>query len=199
MKKSSFGTVILPGNEAAQAVTAYTFENANLKATILDFGGIIQSLQTKDQEGNFDDIAMGFPTAQEYIEKHMYYGTVVGRVANRIALGQFNLNGQQYQVEKNNNGKEALHGGFVGWGRKIWQAVEVTDNSIQLQYVSIDGEEGYPCQITAKVKYTFLENAVNVVYSATNDDQAGRDTLVNMTNHSYHSLPLHVTALIAHF
>lgn len=198
---TDFGKVLLPGNEAPQNVKSFNFISDNIKVSFLDFGCIIHKLAVKDKSGKFDDIAMGFETAQEYIDKHMYYGTVVGRVANRIADGKFSLNGTSYQLEKNNNGKAALHGGKIGWGRKIWETAGLADgsqdsdshahaHSLEFKYVSADGEEGYPGQVTAHVKYTIVDTnlpVLKILYTATNNDPA-KDTIINLTNHSYFNL-----------
>ena len=187
----SFGQVKLPESETPQKVKFWLFETPKLKVKFLDFGCIIQSLECLDKDNNFDDIALGFETAQEYIENHMYYGTVVGRVGNRIMDGKFELNDQVYQLEKNNNGLAHLHGGTVGWGRKIWNFIENTDNSITFEYVSADGEHGYPAQVTTRVTYSIEnDNQLRIIYKAKNDDSE-KSTLINLTNHSYFNLSGH--------
>jgi len=167
----------------------YKLENEHVKLTLLDYGCIIQSLQTKDNSGKWDDIVTGFDTIEEYHEKSRFFGCVVGRVANRTALGKFKLNGTEYQVAVN-NGPNHLHGGLRGWDKYTWKVAEVLSNSVTFTRTSADGEEGYPCALEISVKYTLEDNCVTINYEAKNTDNE-RSTPVNMTNHSYFNLAGH--------
>lgn len=188
----SAGTANLPGYETPQEVTFHTFENDHLKVTFYDFGCIIQSLFTKDKNGEFADIALGFNTPQEYLDNYMYYGSVVGRVANRIEAGKFDLNGQTYQLVKNNNNLAHLHGGKIGWGRKIWRlvSIEPEQGKITFGLTSPDNDEGYPGAVEVTCQYSIKNNKLTSKYWAKNLDTQ-LSTLINLTNHSYFNLSGH--------
>ena len=148
----------------------------------MSYGGAITSLKTPDRDGRFGDIVLGFETLEEYVHNPRYFGALIGRHANRIARGRFSLNGIEYQLPCN-NGANHLHGGFRGFDKRVW-TVREDDNALHLTYFSKDGEEGYPGNVTAFVDYTLLDNELRIDYRATTD----RDTIVNLTNHSYFNL-----------
>ena len=178
-----FGT--LPTGEA---VRAFTLTNSRgLQARILDYGGIIVSLRTPDRTGAMGDIVLGFDDLAGYVTSSPYFGAIVGRYGNRIARGQFTLDGTTYKLAVN-NGPNALHGGLKGFDKVIWKAEPKADSSavhLVLEYTSADGEEGYPGTMHATVTYTLTDaNQLVVDYQATSD----RPTPVNLTQHSYFNL-----------
>src|SRR4051794_27433258 len=164
-------------------VEIFTLSDGTVEARIMNFGAIIVSLKTPDRNGKTADIVLGFDTAEEYIaNSHNFYGAVIGRYANRIAHGSFTLDGKKYSLPINNNGN-TLHGGPNGFYNVLWKAQEVT-NGVEFTYFSKDGEEGFPGNLTAKVKYTLDNGALRIEYSATTD----KPTVVNLTQHSYFNL-----------
>lgn len=164
-------------------IEIFTLSDGKVEAHIMNFGGIIVSLKTPDRNGKMEDIVLGFDTAEEYVaNSHNYYGAVIGRYANRIAHGAFTLEGKQHSLPKN-NGENTLHGGPNGFYNVLWKAKQIT-NGIELTYFSKDGEEGFPGNLTATVRYTLEKGALRVEYSATTD----KPTVVNMTQHSYFNL-----------
>lgn len=167
-------------------VTRYTLSNGNLQACILNYGGILQSLQVPDRKGNLADVLLGFDTLEPYIDEHPYFGALIGRYANRIAEGKFSLNGKNYLLACN-NGPNHLHGGNQGFDRKLWEA-EARDSEqgpqLILRYLSPDGEEGYPGNLHVEVTYTLTELALKIDYLATTD----APTILNLTNHAYFNL-----------
>ena len=150
--------------------------------SITNYGGAITSLKTPDRNGDFGDIVLGFETLEEYVRNPRYFGALIGRHANRIANGKFSLNGTSYQLPQN-NGANHLHGGFHGFDKRDW-TVREDENTLHLTYFSKDGEEGYPGNLNASVDYTLRDNELRVDYRATTD----RETIVNLTNHSYFNL-----------
>ncbi len=139
---------------AGEAVNLYTLENANgAKAVITNYGAIVTKLYVPDKDGNMADVVCGHETLAEYEAGHPYFGAIVGRYGNRIAKGKFTLEGKEYTLAVNNVPNH-LHGGDVGFDKKVWKAEAVeTDNSVgvKLTYVSPDGEEGYPGTLTSTV------------------------------------------------
>jgi len=161
----------------------YTLRNdLGFEVTIITYGGAITSLKTPDRAGIFGDIVLGFETFDDYARHPHYFGALIGRHANRIARGRFSLNGVEYQLPCN-NGNNHLHGGFKGFDKRVWNARE-DGNVLHLSYFSKDGEEGYPGNLTAFVDYTLHDNELRIDYRATTD----RETIVNLTNHSYFNL-----------
>lgn len=169
-------------------VTLYKLSNnKGLKAEIINYGGTITKLFVPDNKGNLDDITLGFDTLEGYLNNSPFFGALVGRHANRIEDAQFELNGKQYNLYKN-NGNNHLHGGLKGFDKVVWNAdivKNVKDESLQLTYRSEDGEEGYPGNLDVKVTYTLNEdNELIIDYYAVSD----KDTVVNLTNHAYFNL-----------
>ena len=135
-------------------VYLYTLRNdLGLEASVATYGGAITSLYTPDRHGTLGDIVLGFKTLDEYVNNPRYFGPLIGRHANRIANGKFSLNGVDYQLGRNNNGINHLHGGFKGFDKRVWTATE-EDSSLRLSYLSRDGEENYPGNLHAEVTYT---------------------------------------------
>jgi len=163
----------------AGTVDAYTLTNTQgTSATILTLGGIIQKLEV-----NGIDVCLGYDTLEEYVHGQGYFGALIGRVGNRISNAQFSLGGKTYNLCAN-NGKNNIHGGKVGFDKKVWSA-QVCGESLQLSCFSPDGEEGFPGNLQVEVTYTLGEdNSLRIDYKAVPD----QDTIVNMTNHAYFNL-----------
>jgi aldose 1-epimerase len=166
----------------------YQLNNAGVSVTILDLGATIASIATPDRKGRMKNIVAGFPSPAQYWQNEYYLGSLVGRYANRIDGGRFGMNGHTVQLSVNNQGNH-LHGGFEGLHRKIWNLhswIDTEDTSgIVLDYLSPDGEEGYPGNLRIQVKY-LLDTAgrFTIDYTAVTD----KPTPVNLTNHSYFNL-----------
>lgn len=166
-------------------VNLFTLKNSQgMYAQITNYGAKIVSLFAPDADGKLADVVLGFNTLEEWLEKETYFNTVVGRFANRIKEGKFTLDGKEYQLAVN-NGPNHLHGGAVGFDKKVWSVVESSDNSLKLHYLSVDGEENYPGNLDLFVTYTVTEdNALAVHYEATTD----APTIVALTQHAYFNL-----------
>ena len=170
-------------------VFAYTLTNkSGASARILTMGGIIANLYMPDRDGKLADVIFGFDSVDDYLNGGGYQGALIGRYGNRIGSGRFTLNGVTYQLALNDNGKNHLHGGNVGFNRKLWDAVpfETSDScGLILTLTSPDGEENYPGKLDVKVTYTLTDkNELKIHYEAESD----ADTIVNLTNHSYFNL-----------
>jgi aldose 1-epimerase len=163
-------------------VDLYSLEDGKVEVRIMTYGGIIVSLRTPDRNGKLDDVVLGYDSVDKYIEKTAYFGAIVGRYANRIAHGSFQLDGKTYSIPKN-NGDNALHGGIRGFDKVVWGAKEVPDG-IELTYVSKDGDQGFPGTLTTIVRYTLSGGGLRIEYSAT----TAKDTVLNLSNHSYFNL-----------
>jgi len=164
----------------------YTLKNKNgLIAQITNYGAIIVSIYVPDRKGNLADVVQGYDTIDEYIKGNSpYMGAVCGRCANRIAKGKFTLLGKQYTLAVN-NGPNHLHGGIIGFSKVVWDVTSVTDSSIKMEYLSPNGEEGYPGNLMVSVTYTLTDkNELRLDYFATTD----RTTVVNLASHSYFNL-----------
>jgi aldose 1-epimerase len=181
--KSQWGA--LPSGEQ---IDLYTLRNANgVEASITNYGGRLVTLKTPDRTGRFDDIVLGFDGFDGYSKKNPFFGALVGRYANRIANAEFTLDGKTYKLARN-NGNNALHGGLKGFDKVPWQARQMTTAhgpALRLEYVSADGEEGYPGELTTTVTYTVTDaDELRIDYVAT----TGKLTVLNLTNHSYFDL-----------
>jgi aldose 1-epimerase len=178
-----------------QAVELYVLKNGTTTARIMTYGAIITDLDVADRDGKPGDVVLGFDSLEGYLGKSPYFGAVVGRVANRIAKGKFTLGGKGYTLAVN-NGPNALHGGLKGFDKVVWKAEEVDcpdGPSVRLSYVSKDGEEGYPGNLSVSVTYTVTaDNALRLQYTATTD----KATPINLSNHSYFNLNGPTSAVI---
>ena len=156
----------------------------NMEVCITNFGGRIVSVMVPDKDGQMRDVVLGFDSIQDYISKPSDFGASIGRYANRINQGKFTLDGVEYQLPRNNYG-HCLHGGPQGFQYRVYDAVQLNPQELQLTYVAKDGEEGFPGNITCKVLMKLTDdNAINIQYEAETD----KPTIVNMTNHSYFNL-----------
>ncbi len=163
-------------------VTCFIITNGNLKAEILDYGVTIKNLFVPDKNGKLVDVVLGYDTVKEYEENDGYLGATIGRVGNRIKEGKFTLNGESYTLAVN-NGPNHLHGGLKGFDKAVWKAQE-KENSIVFTHFSPDGDEGYPGNLSVTVTVTLEKNGISLDYAAETD----KDTLINLTNHSYFNL-----------
>lgn len=177
-------------------VSLYTLDSGNgLIVQVTNFGLRVVSIWAPDKNGKYADVAIGFENIDRYINNkgERFMGPVVGRYANRIAKGQFELDGVQYQLPINNNG-QSLHGGLKGIDMRVWNVDKVADKSIDFSYVSPDGEEGYPGTLTIHVNYSVTDNnEFKITYKATTD----KPTFVNLSNHAFFNLKGEATGTIS--
>ena len=180
------------GEADGKKVSRFTLTNANgLSVVILSYGGVVQSIEVPDRDGKFENVTLGFDDLEGYTGKDPYFGSLVGRYANRIAGGKFTLGGKEYTLATN-NGPNHLHGGNKGFADVVWDArplpVEKARGNavgVELKYRSADGEEGYPGALGVTVVYTLNdENELTIHYAATSN----QPTPVNLTNHCYWNL-----------
>ena len=180
--RAAFGA--LPDGSRVEAVT---LDNGHgLRARIISYGAILQSLDVPDRQGRPADVVLGYADAATYQTRPNYFGATVGRYANRIAGGRFTLDGRTYQLPRN-NGPNSLHGGPLGFDKRMWRIVAVRSGpepSVTLSYVSADGEQGYPGTLSVTATYTLASDALSVDYRAT----TSAPTIVNITNHSFFNL-----------
>jgi aldose 1-epimerase len=157
------------------------------EASITNYGGAVVSLKVPDRNGKLADVVLGYDNADGYVNDKSFFGALVGRYGNRIGHAQFVLDGKTYTLAKN-NGENSLHGGIKGFNKAVWTAkiIPAKDGqSLELSYLSKDGEEGFPGNLKVIVIYTLTDsNALRISYSATTD----KKTVVNLTNHSYFNL-----------
>ena len=171
-----------------QAVALFTLTNAaGRQVKITNYGGIVVSLTARDRAGKLDDVVLGFETLAEYIAETPYFGAIVGRYGNRIGGAAFTLDSKKYSLAAN-DGPNSLHGGSTGFDKVVWRARAVEGDgadAIELEYLSADGEEGYPGALSVKVVYTWTDaDELRIDYTAETDKR----TVVNLTNHSYFNL-----------
>lgn len=183
IEKSSFGNT-----REGLPVDLYVLKNSRgLVAKVTNYGGIVTELHVPDRDGKLTDVVLGFDDLEGYLQGHPYFGAIVGRVANRIASGRFTLNGVTYKLAVN-NGPNHLHGGIKGFDKAVWEAEPVVAEdgaAVKFSYLSKDGEEGYPGNLSVSVLYTLTDNSeLRLDYTATTD----QDTPVNLCNHSYFNL-----------
>ena len=169
-------------------VYLYTLANANgCEAKITNYGGIVVSLKVPDRTGKPGDVVLGYDTLEEYIGNNPYFGCIVGRYGNRIGKGKFTLNGMEYTLAQN-NGENHLHGGITGFDKAVWQAREFESEdgaALELTYLSRDGEEGYPGNLSVTVIYLLTnEDELKIDYIAATD----KNTVINLIHHSYFNL-----------
>jgi aldose 1-epimerase len=171
-----------------QAVSLFTLRNSKgAEARISNYGGLVVSLKVPDRNGKLGDVVLGYDKLSDYIKDSPYFGALIGRYGNRIAKGKFTLDGKEYSLATNNY-PNSLHGGLKGFDKVVWtpQVIASTEGpTLALTYVSKDGDQGYPGTLTVKAVYTLTEdNALKLQYTATTD----KDTVVNLTQHSYFNL-----------
>jgi aldose 1-epimerase len=169
------------------AVEVFTLSDGPYEARITNYGGVVVSLKAPDRNGKSADVVLGFDDLNGYLANFngpspAFFGAIIGRYGNRIGHGSFTLDGKKYSLPLN-NGENTLHGGPHGFNNVVWKAKPIT-NGVELTYLSKDGEAGYPGNLSALVRYTLVKGDLRIEYSATTD----KDTVVNLTNHSYFNL-----------
>ena len=164
-------------------VEIYTLEEGALKARVMTYGARLVSLEVPDRSGKIADIVLGYESLEPYTtDAKSYFGSIVGRYGNRIAHATFTLDGKRYQLPAN-DGVNTLHGGLIGFDKLVWSGHEIP-HGVELTLVSKDGDQGFPGTLTARVRYTLEAHALRIEYFATTD----KDTVLNLTNHSYFNL-----------
>ncbi len=177
-------TVVACGTLGDATVHRITLSGGDLDVSVLSWGATIQSLCVRGPHGP-RNVVLGFDTCDEYLRHRLYMGCVVGRFANRIRAGRFSLDGTAYQLGRNENGINHLHGGVEGFSRRVWSINSVTERAVSLSLVSPDGEEGYPGTLTARCTYSIEDDrCLRIALSATTD----APTIVNLATHSYFNL-----------
>lgn len=180
IETSNFGTT--PDGREAQL---FTITNARgLRAKVTNYGATLVSLETPDRDGKLTDVALGYDSLEGYVNDTCYLGSTVGRFANRIRRAKFTLDGREYTLAGNDDGHH-LHGGSVGYNKRLWDAKVSQPDAVEFTYTSPDGEENYPGELKVKVVYTLTDaNELKIDYTATTD----APTIVNLTNHTYWNL-----------
>jgi aldose 1-epimerase len=168
-------------------VELYVLKSGTMTAKVMTYGAILAELHVPDRTGKIADVVLGFDTLAGYLAGHPYFGATTGRVANRVAGGKFTLDGKDYTLAVN-NGPNSLHGGLKAFDKVVWKAEDASGPAgpaVKLTYVSPDGEEGYPGNLTVTVTYTVTpDHELKIDYTAVTD----KATPVNLTNHSYFNL-----------
>ena len=173
-----FGTLV-----DGSVVTKYTLTSGEIEMELISYGARVVSLKTKDRDGVLDDVTLGYGELKPYVENtNAYFGVIAGRYANRIAKGQFALEGKTVQTTIN-DGVNMLHGGVEGFDKRNWKG-EVIPEGVEFSLVSADGDQGYPGTLTVRVRYTLKGSGVRIEYSGKTD----KATVVNLTNHAYFNL-----------
>lgn len=169
----------------------FRLDNGTMTVDITNLGGAIVSIYVPDKNGKLSDICLGFSDANDYLNHDAYMGAVAGRYCNRIKAGKFSLGDIDYTLNKNDNGVNHLHGGNIGFDKQLWDYEIVRENQtsvLKLTLVSEDMQEGYPGTMTTTVVYSLdMENRLSIKYGAVCD----KDTVVNLTNHTYFNLNGH--------
>ena len=168
-------------------VEIYTLSDGAYEAQIATYGGVLVSFKSPDRNGKVSDVVLGFDNLDGYVANFngpadAFFGAIIGRYANRIAKGSFTLDGKRYSLPRN-NGENTLHGGPHGFNNVVWKGRAIP-GGVELTYLSKDGEEGFPGNLSAMVRYTLEKGELRIEYSATTD----KDTVVNLTNHAYFNL-----------
>jgi aldose 1-epimerase len=170
-------------------ITAFTLDSGRARARILNLGGTVTSLEVPDRAGRSGDVVLGFDDLDGCLQAGGYLGALIGRYGNRIAGARFVLDGVEHRLSAN-EGPNHLHGGIVGFDKVLWSATPQSTPegpALALEYVSRDGEEGFPGNLSVRVVYTLEHDALRIDYAATTD----RDTIVNLTSHVYWNLAGH--------
>ncbi len=181
--KSDFGMT-----SKGEKATLYTMKNKNgMEISVSDYGAALVKVLVPDKNGKPRDVVLGYDDVRGYEKGTLYFGATVGRVANRIGGGVFELNGKTYTLTQNDNGN-TLHGGTDYYNKRMWKVMEADDSHVTLMLYSPDGDQGFPGAVDIQVTYTLTkENEVKIHYHAVPEE----DTLLNLTNHSYFNLSGH--------
>jgi aldose 1-epimerase len=181
--KTPFGK--LPDGTEIESYTLHNTQGASAK--VITYGATLTELTVPDRHGKMGDVVLGFDNLEGYLGQHPFFGGTIGRYANRIAKGKFTLDGKEYQLALN-NGPNSLHGGQVGFNRRVWKAEALEEKNgaaVRFSYLSKDGEENYPGNLQVSVTYTLTNtDELKIQYAADTD----KDTILNLTNHSYFNL-----------
>ena len=174
--------------KAGKMTQLYTMTNEHgAEVSITDFGATVVSIKVPDRSGTLGDVVLGWDGVSGYEEGAQHFGATIGRYANRIAHGEFSLDGVKYALAKN-NGENTLHGGLLGFDKKMWDVKDVSSTStpaLQFDYLSKDGEENFPGNLAVRVTFTLTNsNELQILYEATTD----KKTVLNLTNHAYFNL-----------
>lgn len=178
--KSAFGK-----SRDGEPVELYTLRNRQgMEAQICTYGGIVTTLKVPARDGKLDDVVLGYDQLDGYLKSSPFFGCIVGRYANRIGGAKFTLDGKTYTLTAN-NGPNSLHGGPNALDKKVWRVLKATDDTLELQHTSKDGEEGFPGNLNVTAKYSITDdNGLRVDYAATTD----KSTVINLSHHSYFNL-----------
>lgn len=170
------------GKLFGKEIKAYTLTDGIIKVEVMTLGATTTSLLVPDKNGEVKDVVLGYGSLEEYLKNTCYVGATIGRVCNVIKNAEFELNGKKYKISVN-DGVNSLHGGKEGFDKKIWED-KVVGDTLELSCASEDGEEGYPGKLAVKVAFTVKNGGLYISYTATSD----KDTIINLTNHSYFNL-----------
>ena len=183
MEQRAFGA-----NSKGDAALLYTFTNKNgMMIGVTDLGATLHAVLVPDRDGSLCDVVLGYDTAEQYEEGATFFGATVGRSANRIGGASFVLNGKKYNLDKN-DGENNLHSGLDFYSFRVWKVKEQTENSITFALHSPDGDQNYPGELGIEVTYTLTDdNEIKIQYHGV----PTKDTIINMTNHSYFNLNGH--------
>lgn len=197
---SAKNVLVAPFGELQNGTPVSMYTLTNIKGAtmkVINYGGIIVSLEVPDKQGNLVDVVLGYDSLAAYEKRNPFFGALVGRYGNRIGKGKFTLDGKEYDLVKNNNGNH-LHGGTKGFDKVIWDIEEVPSDegvALKLSYLSKDMEEGYPGNLDVEVIYTLTDdNTIKFDYKATTD----KKTIVNLTQHTYFNLNSGKTDILSH-
>ena len=184
--KNEFGAT-----KNGEKASCYVLKNSKgMEAVVSDFGASLLKLYVPDKDGKTQDVVLGYETLEDYENGGDSLGATVGRVANRIGMAEFELNGKKYELTKKKKKKNTLHGGIDFYNKRMWDVKEEDDTHVVFALVSPDGDQGFPGEVKIEVSYTITEeNELKIHYHAIPD----QDTLLNMTNHSYFNLSGHAS------
>ena len=166
-----------------EEVSCFTINAGALRAQLLDWGGVLRSLQVPDRSGTPLDIVLGFDDLEAYLKNPPHFGGIIGRCANRIGGASFSIGDRSYSLEANNHGN-TLHGGSHSFDTRRWEVGEQDDHSVRLVLKSPDGDQGFPGNLELSVTYSLTEEGLSISY----EGRADQDTILNPTNHSYFNL-----------
>ncbi len=182
LEKMDFGKI-----PDGTSVEKYVLSNGKMTVKVITYGAIVTEIDVPDRNGKIADVVLGFDNLEGYLGGHPYFGAATGRVANRIAKAMFTLDGKEFKLAAN-NGPNTLHGGLKGFDKVVWKASDVSGpagQAVRMSYLSPDGEEGFPGNLSVSITYTVTaDNELRIDYTASTD----KPTPVNITNHSYFNL-----------
>lgn len=166
-------------------LNVFELNNGFISIEVLDYGATVKSIKIPNKFGEITNVVLGYETAEEYTQRGAFFGATIGRVANRIKDGKFTLNGAKYCISKKEGQVHAMHGGVRGFDKRFWRVISNDNTQVVFKLESLDGEEGFPANLTVVVTYTLTkDNQFIIEYSAVSDG----DTPISFTNHSYFNL-----------